>query len=106
MNSFLSLRSINSQSTRIVFGLVLLLCFASVALMAFGSSFPIVAGVTIASLVFGAWSLYQNDRNGFVRTRQMRRANEPPHYFSELQTLLIIALLMLQGVGLLVRYNL
>ena len=57
-------------------------------------------------IAFNVWSLIISEKKGFVRSRQARRAFEPPRNFNMFQTLLIFILLILQiSVAVLVLLN-
>jgi hypothetical protein len=60
---------------------------------------PPAYAATAVSMLFTLWSIWKSEREGFVRSRQMRRAHEPPRNYNGLQVLLLLALTMMQ-VGL------
>lgn len=49
-----------------------------------------------ASLGYNLWAVVKSDREGFIRSKQLRRAHEPARHFSEMQTFLVLALIMAQ----------
>ncbi len=60
----------------------------------------------VLSSFFLIWALVTNDGKGFIRSRQMRRAYEPRGSFSQMEVLILFALLMLSafvGVYVLLR---
>ena len=80
--------------TYFVFGLTLLFS-------ALGTLLPLFAGpallpVTAFSILFCLGSVYQSEYGGFVKSRQMHRATEPPRQFSRPQVLLLMLLVIVQ----------
>lgn len=91
------------QLTHVVFWAALLLALSSTALSVLE---PAYSPLLVLSVLFNVWALYQSERKGFVRAREMRRAYEPPRHFNRFQVLLITVLIMGQSVfGLFVLFT-
>lgn len=80
--------------TYFVFGLTLLFS-------ALGVLLPLLAGptllpVTAFSILLCLGSVYQSENGGFVKSRQMHRATEPPRQFSQSQVMLLMLLAIAQ----------
>ncbi len=89
--------------TYIVFWTAIVLTITTIALCIWNEAYlPLL----ILSILFNVWTLFQSERNGFVRAREMRRAFEPPRHFNRLQVVLITLLVMGQSVvGLVVYFS-
>lgn len=64
-----------------------------------GVATPVVMDVqwvwlTAAAIVLQIWMLLINDRKGFIRSREMRRAYEARRHFSILETIVLFLLIM------------
>ena len=64
-----------------------------------GIGLPVVLSVdwvwlTGAAIVLQIWMLLINDRKGFIRSREMRRAYEARRHFSILETITLFLLIM------------
>lgn len=64
-----------------------------------GVATPVVIDVqwvwlTAAAIVLQIWILLINDRKGFIRSREMRRAYEARRHFSILETIVLFLLIM------------
>ncbi|MDA1027812.1 MAG: hypothetical protein O3B41_01985 [Bacteroidetes bacterium] len=64
-----------------------------------GVAMPVVMDVqwvwlTAAAIVLQIWMLLINDRKGFIRSREMRRAYEARRHFSILETIVLFLLIM------------
>lgn len=64
-----------------------------------GVATPVVMDVqwvwlTAAAIVLQIWILLINDRKGFIRSREMRRAYEARRHFSILETIVLFLLIM------------
>ena len=57
---------------------------------------PAWLAAVAASVGFNIWSLVKNERDGFVKTNQARRAYEPARHFNVGQVFLMMALVMIQ----------
>lgn len=85
---------ISKYATQIVFWAAVVLSVGSVALTyAGGEVFLAVIGLSVA---FNVWSMLKSDREGFVKSSQIRRAYEPARHFNEAQTLVVMGLVMMQ----------
>jgi len=64
-----------------------------------GIGLPVVLDVqwvwlTGAAIILQIWMLLINDRKGFIRSREMRRAYEARRHFSILETIILFLLIM------------
>ncbi len=64
-----------------------------------GLGLPVVMDVqwvwlTAAAIILQIWMLLINDRKGFIRSREMRRAYEARRHFSILETIVLFLLIM------------
>ncbi len=59
---------------------------------------PLAVLAAVSCLLIG-WALYVNDRKGFVRSKQMRRAHEPRRHFLPLEVILLFILILLNVVA-------
>ena len=64
-----------------------------------GVALPVVIDVqwvwlTAAAVILQIWMLLINDRKGFIRSREMRRAHEARRHFSILETIVLFLLIM------------
>ena len=64
-----------------------------------GLAMPVISDVqwvwlTGAAIVLQIWMLLINDRKGFIRSREMRRAYEARRHFSILETIVLFLLIM------------
>ena len=82
------------HQTRLVFGAAVVLSVLTIGLLMLLEE-PLIPTV-IASAAFNCWALVTNDRKGFSRSKEMRRAYEPERHFTSGQILFMIGLLMLQ----------
>jgi len=82
------------HKTLIIFTTVTILSIASVALtLAFGTPwFPLI----IFSVLAGAFSIYKSEKEGFVRSKEIRRSYEPPRHYNSAQVLTVVVLIMAQ----------
>ena len=83
---------------RLIFWSALLFSLASLTLALFFH--PFALHLVALSAAFNLWSLYRNDRGGFVKKREMRRAHEPRRQLQGLEVALLLVLVMVQiGAG-------
>ena len=82
---------------QVVFGLLVPLGLVSAGAVFVGGK-PMAALAALACLLI-AWALYVNDRKGFVRSKQMRRAHEPRRHFLPLEVILLFLLILLNVVA-------
>lgn len=98
-------QTLQHHATAVVFWVAVLLSLLTSALAFIRpeSFYLVVLG---SSFLFNLWCLYENERGGFVRRKEMRRAHEPPRYFSGLQVIILLLLLLLQvGAGVFGTYR-
>ncbi len=50
----------------------------------------------IISIAFNVWAVIKSDREGFVRSSELRRAHEPARHFNGAQVLVIFSLVIVQ----------
>lgn len=50
----------------------------------------------LASIAFNVWALTVSERQGFVRSNQIRRAYEPQRHFNSAQVIAVVLYIMLQ----------
>lgn len=82
---------------QVVSGLLIPLGLASAGAVFVGGK-PMAALAAVVCLLI-AWALYVNDRKGFVRSKQMRRAHEPRRHFFPLEIILLFILILLNVVA-------
>ena len=89
---------ITRHFTQVVFWTAVLLSLLSVALVfAADEAFLVLLGV---SALFNIWSLFKSERDGFVKSNQIRRAHEPARHFNPAQVAVVVVLVMAQvGLG-------
>ena len=89
---------LTTYAARFVYCIAVLLSAVSIAL-AFSAGAAAVVVIAF-SLSYNVWSLLKSEREGFGDHREMRRAHEPPRRFGPVQTLSLVALVMVQvGAG-------
>ncbi len=55
----------------------------------------------LASIGFNIWALIVSERQGFVRSNQIRRAYEPQRHFNAAQVFTVVLCIMAQlGIGI------
>lgn len=86
--------TIQRHRAKIVFFVALSASFVSIALAAVDVVVFLVA--VTASVAYNIWSLMRNERSGFVRSSEMKRAHEPSRHFSAVHVFILIAMVMLQ----------
>lgn len=60
----------------------------------------LAAACILLSVLFNVWSLWKSDREGFVKSKELRRAYEPARRFGVVQTLVLLGFVMGQiGAG-------
>ena len=92
------METIRLHMARLIFWSALVLSLVSLVL-AF-SLHPFALHLVALSVAFNLWSLYRNDRGGFVKAREMRRAHEPRRQLLGLEVALLLVLVMVQiGTG-------
>lgn len=84
--------------TLIIFCVVLAFDLASISWLLTNDG-PAAFATTVASMAFSLGAIWFSEQKGFVRTRQMRRAFEPPRNFNGAQILTIMMVVMVQ-IGL------
>ncbi len=87
----------NKKAAQIAFGLVLTLSLLSILLALFLEVEMIFLSVLALSMLFNAWSLFQNGRSGFVKSRHMWRAEDPPRRFDMFQVVLVCLIIVAQA---------
>jgi hypothetical protein len=93
-----SIRNMLSRhKTTVIFWIAVFLSLGSLALLTTTDTWALI--VLALSLAFNLWSVIKNDREGFIQSRQMRRAHEPARHFNAPQVL-VIFLLMMGQIGL------
>lgn len=76
--------------------------FTSVVLLALGSSaITLIFGkvwipLVLASVLLGIGVVYKSEKEGFVKSKEIRRSYEPPRHFNSAQTLTVVLLIMVQ----------
>ncbi|MEM1094446.1 MAG: hypothetical protein AAGJ10_07565 [Bacteroidota bacterium] len=80
--------------TYFVLGLTLLFSALGILLPLFAG--PALLPVTAFSILLCLGSVYQSENGGFVKSRQMHRATEPPRQFSQPQVMLLMLLAITQ----------
>lgn len=98
-------QTLQDHATAVVFWTAVLLSLSSSALTLIRPElfFLVLLGI---SFLFNLWCLYENEHGGFVRRKEMRRAHEPPRYFSGLQVIVLLVLVLLQvGIGIFGLYR-
>ncbi|NND71005.1 MAG: hypothetical protein HKN43_05450 [Rhodothermales bacterium] len=86
--------SVVKHKTIIIFAAVIVLSLASVTLiLVSGKDWLPIIGVSIVLAVF---SIYKSEKDGFIRSKEIRRSYEPPRHFNSGQVLTIIVLIMAQ----------
>ena len=82
--------------TQVVFWSALLLSIVSVALAYLkGELFLVLLAL---SLGFNVWSVLKSEREGFVRSTELRRTYEPARHFNAAQMVIVVSLIMAQIV--------
>ncbi len=81
----------------VVFGLLVPLGLVSAGAVFVLGKTMVVPAATVCLLI--VWALYVNDRKGFVRSKQMRRAHEPRRHFAPLEVILLFVLILLNVVA-------
>ncbi len=82
------------HKTLVIFGSVIVLALASTGLTLFYGKvwIPLV----LFSVACGVASIYKSEKEGFVKSKEIRRSYEPPRHFNSAQTLTVVVLIMAQ----------
>lgn len=84
--------------TALVFWGALVFSFLSLGLLFALDSLSLA--LLIPSILLNIWSIRKNDRSGFVKSKELRRAYEPARHFNGMQVFVLTGLVMCQiGVG-------
>lgn len=79
-----------------------LVIFISVVILALGSSaVTLLFGkswipLVLVSVLLGIGAIYKSEKEGFVKSKEIRRSYEPPRHFNSAQTLTVVTLIMVQ----------
>ena len=57
--------------------------------------------ILLVSIGLNVWAIVRSEQEGFVRTRQARRAYEPPRHLNGAQMMILVLLVMAElGIGI------